>query len=175
MSIFNVHEWNRKRRLSALNEAEVDAQGNLIGFSGGDWKSKVREYDHIHFFISPNQADSLMDKLIMADIDMVDSYPHKGKHLLRVSLGSNAAADLAKAEKIVGQEAKKGSPENETDSSDMWGSDGWGLTNTDDRMNEGMGERIGKWFADGSIRIMDWAFFSIIADNEDAFKLLMEH
>lgn len=56
----------------------------------------------------------------------------------------------------------------------MWGSDEWGLTNTDDRMNEGMGERIGKWFADGSIRIMDWAFFSIIADNEDAFKLLME-
>lgn len=75
MSTFNVHEWNRKRRLSALNEAEIDAQG---------------------------------------------------------------------------------------------------LTNTDDRMNEGMGERIGKWFADGSIRIMDWAFFSIIADNEDAFKLLME-
>jgi len=174
MSTFNVHEWNRKRRLSALNEAEIDAQGNLIGFSGGDWKSKVREYDHIHFFISPNQADSLMDKLIMADIDMVDSYPHKGKYLLRVSLGSNAAADLAKAEKIVGQEAKKGSPENETDSSDMWGSDGWGLTNTDDRMNEGMGDRIAKWFGDGTIRIMDWAFFSIIADNEDAFKLLME-
>lgn len=48
------------------------------------------------------------------------------------------------------------------------------ITDTDDRMNEGMGERIGKWFADGSIRIMDWAFFSIIADNEDAFKLLME-
>jgi len=174
MSTFNVHEWNRKRRLSTLNEAEIDAQGNLVGFSGGDWKSKVKEYDHIHFFIRPNQADSLMDKLIMADIDMVDSYPHKGKYLLRVSLGSNAAADLVKAEKIVGQEAKKGSPENETDSSDMWGSDEWGLTNTDDRMNEGMGERIGKWFADGSIRIMDWAFFSIIADNEDAFKLLME-
>lgn len=136
MSTFNVHEWNRQRRLSTLNEAEIDAQGNLVGFSGGDWKSKVKEYDHIHFFIRPNQADSLMDKLIMADIDMVDSYPHKGKYLLRVSLGSNAAADLAKAEKIVGQEAKKGSPENETDSSDMWGSDEWGLTNTDDRMNE---------------------------------------
>jgi len=157
-----------------ITEAEIDAQGNLVGFSGGDWKSKVEEYDHIHFFIRPDQADSLMDKLIDARIDMVDSYPHKGKHLLRVSLGYNAAADLNKAERIVGQEAKKGSPENETDSSDMWGSDEWGLTNTDGRMNEGIGERIGKWFADGSIRIMDWAFFSIIADNEDAFKLLME-
>jgi len=111
MSTFNVHEWNRKRRLSSLNEAEIDAQGNLVGFSGGDWKSKVKEYDHIHFFIEPQNANLLMDKLIMANIDMVDSYPYKGAHLLRVSLGSNAASDLVKAEKIVGQSAKKGSPE----------------------------------------------------------------
>ena len=111
MSQFNVHEWNRKRRLASLNEAEVDAQGNLVDFSGGDWKSQVDEYDHIHFFIEPQMADMLEDKLIMAGIDMVDNYPYKGAHLLRVSLGSNAAADLVKAEKIVGQSAKKGSPE----------------------------------------------------------------
>jgi len=45
MSRFNVHEWNYKRRLASLNEAEIDAQGNLVGFSGGDWKSKVEEYN----------------------------------------------------------------------------------------------------------------------------------
>lgn len=187
-SWLEAHKENADKILSAINlhpqkftdikpfvmEASVDADGNLVDFSGGDWKSQVGEYDHIHFFIEPQMADQLEDKLIMAGIDMVDNYPYKGKYLLRVSLGSNAAADLAKAEKIVGQEAKKGSPENETDSSDMWGSDGWGLTNTDDRMNEGMGDRIAKWFADGTIKIMDWAFYSIIADNEDAFKLLME-
>ena len=111
MSRFNVHEWNRKRRLTSLNEAEVDASGNLVDFSGGNWKSQVNSYDHIHFFIEPQAADGLMDKLIMAGIDMVDSYPYKGAHLLRVSLGSNAAADLVKAEKIVGQSSKKGSPE----------------------------------------------------------------
>lgn len=94
-----------------LAEAEIDAAGNLVGFSGGDWKSRVDSYDHIHFFIEPQMADELEDKLIMAGIDMVDSYPYKGAHLLRVSLGSNAAADLVKAEKIVGQSAKKGSPE----------------------------------------------------------------
>lgn len=94
-----------------ITEAEIDASGNLVGFGGGDWKSQVDSYDHIHFFIEPQDADPLMDKLIMAGIDMVDSYPYKGAHLLRVSLGSNAAADLVKAEKIVGQSAKKGSPE----------------------------------------------------------------
>ena len=111
MSQFNVHKWNKERRLAALNEAEVDASGNLVGFGGGDWKSKVNSYDHIHFFIEPQNANLLMDKLIMAGIDMVDSYPYKGAHLLRVSLGDNAAADLVKAEKIIGQSAKKGSPE----------------------------------------------------------------
>lgn len=99
------------KSLGVVKEAEIDAAGNLVGFSGGDWKSQVDEYDHIHFFIEPQMANRLEDKLIMAGIDMVDNYPYKGAHLLRVSLGSNAAADLVKAEKIVGQSAKKGSPE----------------------------------------------------------------
>jgi len=37
-------------------------------------------------------------------------------------------------------------------------------------LNEGVAEFIG----DGVIKIMDYAFFSVIADNEDAFNLLMD-
>ena len=106
-----MKEQKLRQLIREIIEAEVDADGNLVDFSGGDWKSQVGEYDHIHFFIEPQMADQLEDKLIMAGIDMVDNYPYDGAHLLRVSLGSNAAADLAKAERIVGQSAKKGSPE----------------------------------------------------------------
>lgn len=106
-----MKEQELRELIREIIEAEVDADGNLVDFSGGDWKSQVDEYDHIHFFIEPQMADMLEDKLIMAGIDMVDNYPYKGAYILRVSLGSNAAADLAKAERIVGQSAKKGSPE----------------------------------------------------------------
>jgi hypothetical protein len=100
-----------RQLIREIIEATVDADGNLIDFGGGDWRSQVEPYDHIHFFIEPQMADELEDKLINADIEMVDNYPYKGAHILRVSLGSNAARDLSTAERIVGQSAKKSSPE----------------------------------------------------------------
>ena len=72
---------------------------------------RVSEYDHIHFFIKKQDAGRIEDELIRAGIDMVDDYPFGRKHLLRVSLGSDARGDLQKAEKIVGQRARKDSPE----------------------------------------------------------------
>jgi len=39
-----------------------------------------------------------------------------------------------------------------------------------ENLNEGVAEFIG----DGVIKIMDYAFFSVIADNEEAFGLLMD-
>ena len=105
-------KMNKLRKLiREIIEAEIDADGNLVNFSGGDWKSQVGPFDHIHFFIEPQMADELEDKLINADIEMVDSYPYKGAYILRVSLGNNAARDLSTAERIVGQSAKKSSPE----------------------------------------------------------------
>ena len=100
-----------RKLIREIIEATVDADGNLVGFSGGDWKSQVGPFDHIHFFIEPQMADELEDKLILAGIEMVDNYPYDGAHILRVSLGSNAAKDLSTAERIVGQGARKSSPE----------------------------------------------------------------
>tara|TARA_B100002019_G_scaffold243748_1_gene220505 strand:- start:707 stop:1045 length:339 start_codon:yes stop_codon:yes gene_type:complete len=103
---------NKLRQLiREIIEAEIDTGGNLVGFRGGDWKSQVEPFDHIHFFIEPQIADELEDKLILAGIEMVDNYPYDGAHILRVSLGSNAAKDLSTAERIVGQGARKSSPE----------------------------------------------------------------
>jgi len=100
-----------RQYIREIIEATVDADGNLVDFGGGDWKSQVEPFDHIHFFIEPQMADELEDKLILAGIEMVDNYPYDGAHLLRVSLGSNAAKDLSTAERIVGQSARKSSPE----------------------------------------------------------------
>lgn len=94
-----------------LAEAEVDADGNLVDFSPPNWRMTVGEYDHIHFFINKNKADTIEDLMITAGIDMVDHYPFGSKYLFRVSLGSDARGDLQKAEKIVGQRARKSSPE----------------------------------------------------------------
>lgn len=98
-------------QLGLMKEAEVDADGNLVGFSPPNWRMRVSEYDHIHFYIKRQDAGRLQDELIRAGIDMVDDYPFGRKHLLRVSLGIDPRGDLQKAEKIVGQRARKDSPE----------------------------------------------------------------
>jgi len=46
----------------------------------------------------------------------------------------------------------------------------WNADRRGASLNEGVAEFIG----DGVIKIMDYAFFSVIADNEDAFNLLMD-
>ena len=46
----------------------------------------------------------------------------------------------------------------------------WNADRRKASLNEGVAEFIG----DGVIKIMDYAFFSVIADNEEAFGLLMD-
>jgi len=46
----------------------------------------------------------------------------------------------------------------------------WNADRRGASLNEGVAEFIG----DGVIKIMDYAFFSVIADNEEAFSLLMD-
>ena len=46
----------------------------------------------------------------------------------------------------------------------------WNADRREASLNEGVAEFIG----DGVIKIMDYAFFSVIADNEEAFNLLMD-
>ena len=52
-----------RQLIKEIIEAEIDTGGNLVGFKGGDWKSQVEPFDHIHFFIEPQMADELEDKL----------------------------------------------------------------------------------------------------------------
>ena len=46
----------------------------------------------------------------------------------------------------------------------------WNANRREASLNEGVAEFIG----DGIIKIMDYAFFAIMADNEEAFNLLMD-
>lgn len=99
------------KKKNLIKEAEIDADGNLVGFRGPNWRKMLGEYDHIHFFIKKQDADKFEDQLIRAGVDMIDHYQFGSKYLFRVSLGSDVKGDLQKAEKIIGQPARKDSPE----------------------------------------------------------------
>lgn len=49
----------------------------------------------------------------------------------------------------------------------------WNADRREESLNEGVAKFIGS-VEDGVIKIMDYAFFSVIADNEESFNLIMD-
>ena len=123
MSTFNVHEWNQKRRLAALDEVELGRMGAV----------EIAREQALH--------------------DLQDAI-EKASELNAINGLEKAALDTILVRAIKRRAQGRG--------------------DLDELSNENLSEGAADIIGNGIIKIMDWAFFGIMADNEDAFNLLMD-